>query len=93
MDSNQCSEPAEGSILHLKLFAQARQLAGASTVELGWFKTMNVAQLKQALAERYPVLTPLIPRLLVAVNNEYAQDDLILQKSDEVACFPPVSGG
>jgi molybdopterin converting factor small subunit len=52
-----------------------------------------VAQLKQVLCEQHPSLVPLVPRLLVAVNNNYAADVTKLAASDEVACFPPVSGG
>jgi molybdopterin synthase sulfur carrier subunit len=30
---------------------------------------------------------------MIAVNNNYAEDDIILQATDEVALIPPVSGG
>ena len=29
----------------------------------------------------------------LAVNSEYATEDLLLQENDEVALIPPVSGG
>ena len=79
--------------LSIKLFAKARDLAGSPVVELPWSDGESVAALKQRLTERCPDLKPLIPRLLVAVNNNYAADDCILKTTDEVACFPPVSGG
>ncbi len=79
--------------LSIKLFAQARDLAGSPVVELPWSDGESVAALKQRLTERYPDLKPLVPRLLVAVNNNYAADDCELKTTDEVACFPPVSGG
>ncbi|WP_338039356.1 MoaD/ThiS family protein [Maribacter litopenaei] len=31
--------------------------------------------------------------LAVAVNSEYAEDDVQLKSNDEVAIIPPVSGG
>jgi sulfur-carrier protein len=80
-------------MLKVRLFAKARDLAGAPIVELPWSDGGSVAQLKQTLSELHPALQPLVPRLLVAVNNEYARDDTPLRASDEVACFPPVSGG
>jgi len=45
------------------------------------------------LFESRPALGPLASRLLIAVNNEYARDDSTITMTDEVACFPPVSGG
>ena len=83
----------EVEMLQVKLFAQARQLVGDPHVEIPWSDGQTVAVLKQTLQQRHPQLAPLIPRLLVAVNNDYAADDAVIQASDEVACFPPVSGG
>lgn len=80
-------------MLYVKLFAQARQLAGSPQVAIPWTEGLKVSQLKQGLGDLYPALQPLIPRLLVAVNNDYAQDEAVVHVSDEVACFPPVSGG
>jgi molybdopterin converting factor small subunit len=53
----------------------------------------SVADLKRSLAERFPRFSPLVPNLLVAVGTDYADDLTILSPDDEVACFPPVSGG
>lgn len=80
-------------MLSVKLFARARDLAGASIIELPWNDGANVGVLKQMLSESHPALKPLMPQLLVAVNNDYVRDDAALKTSDEVACFPPVSGG
>ena len=80
-------------MLSVKLFAKARDLAGASIVELPWSDGASVAHLKEVLGELHPSLKPLVPQLLVAVNNDYARDDVSLKETDEVACFPPVSGG
>jgi molybdopterin synthase sulfur carrier subunit len=79
--------------LSVKLFARARDLAGSPVAELPWSDGETVIALKQRLIERFPDLKPLVPRLLVAVNNNYASDDCALKTTDEVACFPPVSGG
>lgn len=79
--------------LSIKLFAKARDLAGCPLVELEWSDGETVATLKQRLSEQHPNLGPLVSRLLVAVNNDYAADDCTLKTTDEVACFPPVSGG
>jgi molybdopterin converting factor small subunit len=53
----------------------------------------SVGDLKRSLAERFPQFSPLVPNLLIAVGTNYADDRTILNPDDEVACFPPVSGG
>ena len=80
-------------MLKIKLFAQAREIAGSAQVEIPWSDGETVLQLRQTLGELYPGLQPLMPRLLVAVNNDYCRDEATIKPSDEVACFPPVSGG
>jgi molybdopterin synthase sulfur carrier subunit len=80
-------------MLRVRLFAQARQLVGTDVVEIPWSEGQTVAHLKQGLSDELPVLRSLIPRLLVAVNNDYAPNDRLIRLSDDVACFPPVSGG
>lgn len=80
-------------MLKVKLFAQARQIVGSPQVEIPWSDGASVWQLKNELMRLHPALRPLVPRLLIAVNNEYAQDDAGISAADEVACFPPVSGG
>lgn len=80
-------------MLRVKLFARAKQLVGHDVVTMSWSDGGTVAALKEALCQSYPNLRPLAPQLLFAVNNEYASDDFMLKSTDEVACFPPVSGG
>lgn len=52
----------------------------------------TVADLRAALSEKYPQLADL-RSLYIAVNNDYADDDVVLTASDEIALIPPVSGG
>jgi molybdopterin converting factor subunit 1 len=77
----------------VQLFARARDLAGTGRVEIELPSVCSVADLKQSLAARFPAVSPLVPRLLVALGTEYADDRTLLSPGDEVACFPPVSGG
>lgn len=79
--------------LRVKLFAKARDLAGTGDVELELPAGARVRDLRAALCERFPEMRPLAPNLLVAMGNDYANDDAPLDPSAEVACFPPVSGG
>lgn len=52
----------------------------------------TVGELREVLLASYPALRSLVS-LMVAVNQEYASDDLLLQPGDEVVLIPPVSGG
>jgi molybdopterin synthase sulfur carrier subunit len=36
---------------------------------------------------------PMPPNILMAVNQEYAETDQAVNEGDEVAFFPPVTGG
>jgi len=52
----------------------------------------TVANLRAELEKNYPRLSELAS-YMVAVNNEYATADLIIETKDEIAIIPPVSGG
>lgn len=77
----------------VQLFASARDLVGTSPVEVELPQNANVGSLRRALAAQFPALAPLGPHLLVAVGQDYARDQQPLSPDQEIACFPPVSGG
>lgn len=52
----------------------------------------TVGALRKALKNRYPLLVD-IRSLMIAVNSVYAEDDLLIGETDEIALIPPVSGG
>src|SRR5579859_1638384 len=70
------------------LFAGLRERAGASELEL---ELPEGARVGDAL-ERLQELTAGVP-VVMAVNQEYAGAEQVLQAGDEVALIPPVSGG
>ena len=53
----------------------------------------SVFDLINAIRTQYPNLAPSDVQIVVAVNNEYASEQLLLKNNDEVALIPPVSGG
>lgn len=77
----------------VKLFARARDLAGADHVEIDVPDTACVRDVKHALEQQFPRLAPIVSRLFVTVGAEYARDEAPLPAGAEIACFPPVSGG
>lgn len=79
--------------LSVRLFARARDLAGADSVTVELPEEASVADLKSALQNQHESLGPIVPHLLVAIGTDYADDSTKLDASTEVSCFPPVSGG
>jgi molybdopterin converting factor subunit 1 len=79
--------------LTVHLFARARELAGAPYVAVELPAGATVADLRRALADRFPPLAPLLERSAVAVNHDFADDSRPLAPADELAVIPPVSGG
>jgi len=80
--------------MELLLFGIAKDIVGESVIDLSNSDTLpqSVAELKKLLANEYPDFSKL-SSLAIAVNSEYATDDVVLEKDDEIAIIPPVSGG
>lgn len=78
--------------MRVKLFATLKDRAGAGEIHVQG-KATTVAELRQRIAEQHPALAPLVTHSLVAVNRTFAFDADPVRETDEVAIFPPVSGG
>jgi molybdopterin converting factor subunit 1 len=77
----------------VRLFARARDLAGAPAVEVELTGGTTVADLRRSLAAAYPALVSLLDQSAVAVDDDFADNAHLLLPSSEVALLPPVSGG
>ena len=79
--------------MDILLFGIAREIVKADRlsvpVEAG---VKTVSDLRAWLHEHYPQFKGL-SSLAVAVNNEYAENDRLLESAAEIALIPPVSGG
>lgn len=75
----------------LKTFGITREILGGKEVAFEMDGT-KVAELRKELISRFPEMESL-KSLLIAVNNAYAADDIVLVETDEIALIPPVSGG
>jgi molybdopterin converting factor subunit 1 len=80
-------------ILKVRLFARAKDLAGADRVAVDVADGATVADLRAALGQLHPRLGRLLDRSALAVNAEFAAAGQRLQPNDEIALLPPVSGG
>lgn len=78
--------------VRLRLFSSMRSAVGRA--EIPWDEPVRDAQqLWEALEQRYPQLKPLSASRVVAVNRKHVPLNHPLCSGDEVAFFPPVSGG
>jgi sulfur-carrier protein len=79
--------------LCVRLFARARDLAGADHVAVELPAGATVAGLRARLVAQCPRLAELAKRCAVAVEAEFAGDEDVLKDGAEIALLPPVSGG
>ncbi len=73
----------------VKYFASLREQIGRSQDEINAANIKTVADVWDAIAKGQP----LKPNTLMAVNLEYVDVDYGVKEGDEVAFFPPVTGG
>jgi len=74
-------------------FGAARDAVGHEQIEVELESPVNAEGARAKLLSDYPSLQRFGKSLLFAVNQEYAQNDRELSEGDELAVFPPVSGG
>lgn len=80
--------------VNVLLFATLREIAGENRIIVTLSRDgATVADLRAAVAQRYPALEAHIGAAIAAVNEEYAFNEEAVREGDEVAFFPPVSGG
>ena len=79
--------------IRVLFFGAARDAAAANELELTVDEPATVASAFQSLKARFSTLERFGRSLLFAVNQEYATPDTQLKENDELAVFPPVSGG
>lgn len=79
--------------IRLLAFASAGDALGASEREIELPEGSRVADLRARLDRDHPALSPLWPRLAIAVDGRIAGQDEPLRDGVEVALLPPVSGG
>ncbi len=77
----------------IKLFARMRDLAGVGTLAYPIEDNTTVADLLQLILADYPDLAKAANDTIVSVNRDFSDLQTVLNDGDEVAFFPPVSGG
>ncbi|HDR7890200.1 TPA: molybdopterin converting factor subunit 1 [Bacillus toyonensis] len=77
-------------MIEVLLFAHLQEEASRSVLQIDC-ENISVSELKEVLIKKYNVA--ISNEIMVAVNEEYANEDDIIQTCDVVAMIPPVSGG
>lgn len=80
--------------MEVLFFGIAKDIVGKSQLQFSETDEVpnTVSELKKMISETYPAFSKL-SSLAVAVNSEYAADNVSLNRNDEIAIIPPVSGG
>ena len=82
--------------MKLKYFAWIKEITKKNTEELNDNSIIDVETLISYICIKYPKLKSHFKKnkmIRVALNYEYVRSNKKLSKNDEVAFFPPVSGG
>jgi molybdopterin converting factor subunit 1 len=79
--------------IRVLFFASLADVTGMREISLDAPACPNVAAVFATLTGRYPGLAAHRSSVKCALNWEYAKPDTPVKDGDEVAFFPPVSGG
>jgi len=79
--------------IRVLFFGAARDVVDANPLDLSLEAPATVGSAFQSLVARFSQLERFGRSLLFAVNQEYATRETLLKENDELAVFPPVSGG
>ena len=75
--------------IHIKYFASIRDLIGKDAEDLDVNENTSADDLWKLIIKEKNFST----KVFMAVNHEYVDFDYILNDGDEIAFFPPVTGG
>ena len=78
--------------IQVLFFGITTDLVGKTSIPLTISEITTVYELKEILKLNYPNLKN-IHDFSIAVNETYADNDLVLTEENVVAIIPPVSGG
>ena len=77
----------------VRCFAGLKEIIGKPEFTLVLPSHCSCSTFKEQLVAFYPEAAIYSSRLLVARNGSYLNDSDFISDRDELACFPPVSGG
>ena len=75
------------------LFSTYREASGVNHLIVHVSKGTDVMGLFNIVLEKYPMLRKFRKTALLAVNQEFVDEDYVLRDGDEVAFMPQMGGG
>ncbi|MCU0479698.1 MAG: molybdenum cofactor biosynthesis protein MoaE [Anaerolineae bacterium] len=79
--------------VNILLFATLKDRAGKSRLVLDVPDNATILTVRNVLSEAYPEMEVNVELAIAALNQEFAVDTDVVRAGDEIAFFPPVSGG
>ncbi len=79
--------------LRIRLFANARDVIGLSSIEMDVRAGTTIEQLVSMLLEKYSIPEKKFSGLIYSRNHVFVEKTVALANNDEIGIFPPVSGG
>ena len=76
--------------ISVKYFASLREIIGEADDSMEVEDNATVKDVWQSILSKHQID---IEQVMMTVNHEYVKPDYILKTGDEVAFFPPVTGG
>ena len=80
----------------VKYFAWLKNITNIEEEEINDVSIINVNTLKKFLLKKYPNMKQFLEKdglIRVAINLSYTIENVDIKPDDEIALFPPVSGG
>ena len=77
-------------------FAKLREDVGVSSLEMPLADIQTIGDVVNSLGNAYGVLMSqalAAPNIIMACNHDVVEKDHVVMDGDEIAFFPPVSGG
>lgn len=93
MEKEENKQEANEMAVRVLFFGAARDAAGRNETTLSLSAPANAATAFEQVLRDFPALRRFGRSLLLAINEEYAPADQEVRAGDELAVFPPVSGG
>ncbi|KAA1155023.1 molybdopterin synthase sulfur carrier subunit [Pseudoalteromonas sp. FUC4] len=92
---NQNDAVSSAGKVELLFFGQLKERLKCSKLSLEITQPLTISELKLRLVSQYPHWQPWLEEreLLAALNQTMSSSDVIVKAGDELAFFPPVTGG
>lgn len=84
---------ADQSTITIHYFASARDAAGCSSEPLPWVASETVAEFRARLVAHCPEIAGVLSTSRLACNEDFAFEQDVIGRGDDVFVLPPVSGG